>query len=91
MSQLCSCLFFFNNFFFQYSLRETDPTKGCSFRLPKLNEIEQHRIVVTTLGTTSYLLRAGVKKGKANLNEDYRYILLIETSFYRLLYTHLNR
>lgn len=47
----------------QYSLRETDPTKACSFRLPKLSEIEQHRIVVTTLGTTSYLLRAGVKKG----------------------------
>ncbi|XP_046642833.1 probable helicase with zinc finger domain [Daphnia pulicaria] len=47
----------------EYSLRETDPTKACSFRLPKLSEIEQHRIVVTTLGTTSYLLRAGVKKG----------------------------
>lgn len=52
-------------YFQQYSLRETDPSKACSFRLPKLSEIEQHRIIVTTLGTTSYLLRAGVRKGKA--------------------------
>ncbi len=42
---------------------EKDPTKGCSFRIPTLEEIEQHRIIITTLSTTNYLLQAGVKKG----------------------------
>lgn len=50
-------------FFPQYSLLEKDPTKGCSFRIPTLEEIEQHRIIITTLSTTNYLLQAGVKKG----------------------------
>ena len=48
---------------FQYSLLEQDPTKGCSFRIPKIEEIEQHRVIVTTLATTSYLLQCGVNKG----------------------------
>ena len=47
----------------QYCLVEPDSSKGCSFRMPTLDEIEQHRVVVTTLGTTNYLLQAGVRQG----------------------------
>ena len=50
----------------QYCLLESDPSKGSSFRLPTLEEIQNHRVVVATLGTASYLLQAGVSKGKSS-------------------------
>ena len=50
---------------FQYCLVESDATKSASFRIPTLDDINKHRIIVTTLGTTSYLLQAGVEKGNS--------------------------
>ena len=70
--------------------------KGCSFRIPNIKEIEQHRIIVTTLATTSYLLQCGVKKGmltylnmylEATLPTqgfDFQDVYLCSTFFYSL-------
>lgn len=97
LEPFCRLMCPFGSFFaLQYSLLEKDASKGCSFRIPTLEEVEQHRIIVTTLSTTSYLLQAGVKKGGV-ISHSIALLFSFTLTwyhfylFYRVFYAHPDR